>query len=75
MERLSLAIETATLLQSTQHRADIERLTAQISSRIGDSTRFETILQTAAEELSKALGGSDVLVQIEPLSIETEIEG
>jgi hypothetical protein len=75
MERLSLAIETATLIQSTQHRADIERLTAQISSRIGDSTRFETILQTAAEELSKALGGSDVLVQIEPLSVEMETEG
>lgn len=75
MDRLSLAIETATLIQSTRRRADIERLTTQISSRIGSSTRFETILQTAAEELSKALGGSDVLVQIEPLSVEMEIEG
>jgi GAF domain-containing protein len=70
-ERLSLAIETATLLGATQHRADIERLTTDISSKIGSSTRFETILQTAAQELSKALGGSDVLVQIEPISIET----
>jgi GAF domain-containing protein len=67
-ERLSLAIESATLLQSTQHRADIERLTTDISSKISSSTRFETILQTAAQELSKALGGSDVLVQIEPLT-------
>ena len=69
-ERLSLAIESATLLQSTQHRADIERVTTDISSKISSSTRFETILQTAAQELSKALGGSDVLVQIEPISIE-----
>jgi GAF domain-containing protein len=69
-ERLSLAIETTTLLQSTQHRADIERLTTEISSKISSSTRFETILQTAAEELSKALSGSDVLVQIEPISME-----
>ena len=69
-ERLSLAIETATLLGATQHRADVERLTTDISSKIGSSTRFETILQTAAQELSKALGGSDVLVQIEPISIE-----
>jgi GAF domain-containing protein len=69
-ERLSLAIESATLLQATQHRADIERLTTDISSKISSSTRFETILQTAAQELSKALGGSDVLVQIEPISIE-----
>lgn len=72
-ERLSLAIETATLLQSTQHRADIERLTTQISARISSSTRFEAILQAAAEELSKALSGSDVLVQIEPHSMEMEM--
>ena len=73
-ERLSLAIETATLLGATQHRADIERLTTDISSKIGSSSRFETILQTAAQELSKALGGSDVLVQIEPISIEINRE-
>ena len=71
-ERLSLAIETATLLQSTQHRADIERLTTDISSKISSSTRFETILQTAAQELSRALGGSDVLVQIAPTSEQIE---
>jgi GAF domain-containing protein len=73
-ERLSLAIETATLLQSTQHRADIERLTTEISAKISSSTRFETILKTAAEELSKALSGSDVLVQVEPISIELGME-
>jgi GAF domain-containing protein len=72
-ERLSLAIESATLLQATQHRADIERLTTDISSKISSSTRFETILQTAAQELSKALGGSDVLVQIEPTASDLEI--
>jgi putative methionine-R-sulfoxide reductase with GAF domain len=69
-ERLSLAIETATLLQSTQRRADIERITTEISGKISSSTRFETILQTAAQELSRVLGGSDVLVQIEPVSIQ-----
>jgi GAF domain-containing protein len=72
-ERLSLAIETATLLQAAQHRADVERVTTDISSKISSSTRFETILQTAAQELSKALGGSDVLVQIEPSSIELQM--
>lgn len=68
--RLSLAIETATLLQVTQHRADIERVTSDISSRISSSTHFEAILQIAAEELSRALDGSDVFVQIEPISIK-----
>lgn len=69
-DRLSLAIETATLLQSTQHRADIERITANITSKVSSSSRFETILQTAAQELSRALGGSDVLVQIEPAALK-----
>ncbi|MCJ7435211.1 MAG: GAF domain-containing protein [Anaerolineales bacterium] len=71
-ERLSLAIENATLLQTTQRRADIERITSDISARISSSTRFETILQTAAEELSRALNGSDVLVQIEPVSVKMD---
>ena len=69
-ERLSLAIETATLLQSTQHRADIEKVTTNITSKVSSSTRFETILQTAAQELSRALGGSDVVVQIEPAALK-----
>ncbi|MBL8049782.1 MAG: GAF domain-containing protein [Anaerolineales bacterium] len=69
-ERLSLAIESATLLQAAQYRADLERVTTDITSRISASTRFETILQTAAQELSRALGGSDVLVQIEPVALE-----
>ena len=68
-ERLSLAIETALLIQTTQHRADVERITSDISSRINSSTRFETILQTAAQELSRALGGSDVLVQLSLIHI------
>lgn len=69
-ERLSLAIETATLLRTTQQRADIERITTEITSKISSSSRFDTILQTAAQELSKALGGSDVLVQIEPAALK-----
>lgn len=69
-ERLSLAIENATLVQAVQYRADFERMTTDITSRISESTNFETILKTAAQELSKALGGSDVLVQIEPVALE-----
>lgn len=69
-ERLSLAIETATLLRTTQQRADIERITTDITSKISSSARFDTILQIAAQELSKALGGSDVLVQIEPAALK-----
>lgn len=73
-ERLSLAIESATLLEAAQQRADYERVTTDISSRIGSSSRFESILQTAAQELSRALGGSDVVVQIEPVAFELSSE-
>jgi GAF domain-containing protein len=71
-ERLSLAIESASLLRSAQNRAEIERMTTEITAKIGSSTRFDTILQTAAEELSLALGGTDVLVQIDPYAFNPE---
>lgn len=70
-ERLSLAIESATLLRTTQRRADIEKITTDISSKVSSSTRFETILQTAAQELSRALGG-EVIVQIEPIAMKMD---
>ncbi len=70
-ERLSLAIESATLLRTTQRRADIEKITTDISAKVSSSTHFETILQTAAEELSRALGG-EVIVQIEPTVMEMD---
>ena len=63
-DRLSLALESSLLLKSTQKRAELERITAEISSKIGATTQFEAILRVAAEELSRVLGGSDVLVQI-----------
>jgi GAF domain-containing protein len=65
-ERLSLALETSLLLRSTQRRAELERVTAEISSKISATTQFDAILRTAAEELSRVLGGSDVLVQLKP---------
>jgi hypothetical protein len=69
-ERLSLALESTTLLQATQRRAEFERLTSDISGKIGSTTQFDSILRTAAEELSKVLGGPDVLVQIKPTTQE-----
>ncbi|MBK9927027.1 MAG: GAF domain-containing protein [Anaerolineales bacterium] len=66
-ERLSLAIETSLLLKSTQKRAELERITSEISGKLGATSQFDTLLRTAAEELSRVLGGSDVLVQIQPV--------
>ncbi len=65
-ERLSLALEFAMLLKSTQRRAEIERVTADISGKISSSTQFDSILRIAAEELSRVFSDSEVLVQIQP---------
>ncbi len=71
-DRLSLAIETSMLLEATERRAEIERVTSDISGKISSSTQFEAILRTAAEELSRALGGSEVVVQLQ--SPETAVD-
>lgn len=71
-ERLSLALESALLLKATQRRAEIERITADISTKIGATTQFESILRTAAEELSRVLGGSEVLVQLREDALQAE---
>jgi GAF domain-containing protein len=73
-ERLSLAIESILLLKSTQRRAEIERITADITSKIGATSQFDSILRTAAEELSRALGGSEVLVQLQSELLEKSAE-
>jgi GAF domain-containing protein len=72
-DRLSLALETSLLLKSTQRRAEIERVTADISGKITATTQFDSILRTAAEELSRVLGGSEVVVQLQPEESPSEI--
>jgi len=73
-DRLSLALETSLLLKSTQRRAELERVTADIAGKIGATTQFDTILRTAAEELSRVLGGSEVLVQLQTSETLDETE-
>ncbi|HAV76912.1 MAG TPA: hypothetical protein DCX53_06110, partial [Anaerolineae bacterium] len=73
-ERLSLALESSLLLKSTQRQAEIERITADISTKIGATTQFDAILRTTAEELSRVLGGSEVLVQLQPDILGTSPE-
>src|SRR5215211_253004 len=64
VDRLSLALETATLLESTQRRAEIERLTADISAKVSASINLRNVLQTAVEELGSVLPGSDIVIQL-----------
>jgi GAF domain-containing protein len=65
-DRAAIALENAGFLSESQRRAAKERTIGEISARIGASSRFESILQTATRELSRALGGSQVSVHIDP---------
>ncbi len=69
-ERMSFALENARLFSDARRRANLERVTAEAATKISSSVRFETILRTAAEEISHLMDGADVLVQIQPGTID-----
>ncbi|MFH2103878.1 MAG: GAF domain-containing protein [Chloroflexota bacterium] len=63
-ERVALALENARLLAESQKRAAKERTIGEISSKIGASVNLRNVLQTAVEELGRALGEHEVVIQI-----------
>jgi GAF domain-containing protein len=73
-EHLGLAIENARLFLTSANRAARERIVSDISSRISGNIHMKNILQIAAQELSQALNGSDVLIQIQPPKQPSEVE-
>ncbi len=71
----ALALENARLIEETTRRAEVERVTSEISNKIGSSAQIETILRTTAEEISQALNGAEVLIQIQPdVAEKSELE-
>lgn len=70
VERMSFALENARLFAEARRRANLERIAAEAATKISSSVRFETILRTAAEEISRLMDGSEVLIQIQPGAIE-----
>lgn len=67
-ERLALAMENARLFQSTNKRAARERVMAEIASKISGTIRIESLLETTAQELSRALDSSEVLIQLQAVN-------
>ncbi|MBN2387731.1 MAG: GAF domain-containing protein [Anaerolineales bacterium] len=64
-ERVSLSLENARLFSAAQKRAAKERTIGNIAARIGESASIDGILKVAAEEIGRALPGSEVVVQIQ----------
>ncbi len=63
--RVALAAENATLIEDSQRRASKEQLISEVTSKISASINMRNVLQTAAEELGRAIPGSDVIVQFQ----------
>jgi GAF domain-containing protein/HAMP domain-containing protein len=69
-ERVALSAENARLFDETARRAERERIVSDISSKIGYSFQTETILQTAAKEISHLLEDTDIVIKLQPPQAE-----
>jgi K+-sensing histidine kinase KdpD len=64
-ERLSIALENARLIQESQRQVIKEQTISEVTGKIGASINLRSVLQTAVEELGRAMPGSEVIIQIE----------
>jgi len=64
-ERLSLALENARLIQESQRQVIKEQTIGDVTSKIGASIDLKNVLQTAVEELGRAIPGSEVLIRFD----------
>jgi GAF domain-containing protein/HAMP domain-containing protein len=64
-ERLSIALENARLIQESQRQAIKEQTISEVTGKIGASINLKSVLQTAVEELGRAMPGSEVVIQFE----------
>jgi len=63
-ERVGLALDNARLVATSQKRAAKERTIGEISTKISAAADMDAILQTAAQEIGRALSSADVVIQL-----------
>ena len=68
--QVALALENARLLDEAQQRAARERSIGEISSRIGSAHDVDAILRVTAQEIGKAIGDSEISVEIQAQDLE-----
>ena len=64
-DQLSGALESARLYDEAQRQAAKEQAIGEITSKISASINMRNVLQTAAEELGRAIPGSDIVIQFQ----------
>lgn len=65
IERSAVAMENARLLEESQRLASKESKISAVTAKIGASINMRNVLQTAVEELGRALPGSEVVIQFQ----------
>jgi GAF domain-containing protein len=63
-EQLGVALESARLYQSSRRLAAREQLTAQVTSRIRETLDINTVLESAVQEIQKALRVPEVVISL-----------
>ena len=64
-DRLALALDNARLLFVSQRQTAKEQKVGEMTAKIGASMNMRNVLQTAVEELGRALPGSEVVIQFQ----------
>lgn len=65
VERAAIAMENARLLEESQRLASKEAKIGAVTAKISASINMRNVLQTAVEELGRALPGSEVVIQFQ----------
>jgi GAF domain-containing protein len=66
VDQLGVALDTARLYEETQERAERERMVGEITSHMRETLDLETVLQTAAREMRRALDLAEVEMRLGP---------
>jgi GAF domain-containing protein/HAMP domain-containing protein len=72
IERAALAMDNARLLEESQRLASKEAKIGEVTSKISSSINMRSVLQTAVEELGRALPGSEVVIQLQAEQAKTK---
>jgi GAF domain-containing protein len=64
VEQLGVSLDSARLYEETQERAERERMVGEITSHMRETLDLETVLQTAAREMRRALDLAEVEMRL-----------
>jgi GAF domain-containing protein/HAMP domain-containing protein len=65
IERAAIAMDNARLLEESQRLASKEAKIGEVTAKVSASISMHNVLQTAVEELGRALPGSEVIIQFQ----------